>query len=422
MKFNIYTLGCKVNTYESNVMADHLKGAGYIEVSTDEPADISIINTCTVTNMADSKSRKTIHHAKKSNPNSIIVVVGCMTQNKKDDIEDADIILGNINKSKIVDYIEEYKKNHQHLLDIQEMKNLEFESMQLNNFNKTRAFVKIQDGCNNYCSYCVIPYTRGNVRSKKREDVLKEVQTLIEKGHKEIVLTGIHTGNYGAEFEHYKFSDLLEELVQMEGLERLRISSIEMNEINDKVLEVMKNSSVIVDHLHIPLQSGSDSVLKRMHRKYNKSEFIDKIEKIRKIRPLMSITTDVIVGFPGETDEEFLETIDTIQKVKFSKLHVFPYSKRDQTKAALMPNQVNGIIKKQRVSTLLELSKKLELDYMNQFIQKEVVFLPETEKDGNIMGHTGNYLFIKMKGSKQDLNQDKKAKIVKIEYPYCISE
>ena len=208
----------------------------------------------------------------------------------------------------------------------------------------------------------------------------------------------------------------------MEGLERLRISSIEMNEINDKVLEVMKNSSVIVDHLHIPLQSGSDSVLKRMHRKYNKSEFIDKIEKIRKIRPLMSITTDVIVGFPGETDEEFLETIDTIQKVKFSKLHVFPYSKRDQTKAALMPNQVNGIIKKQRVSTLLELSKKLELDYMNQFIQKEVVFLPETEKDGNIMGHTGNYLFIKMKGSKQDLNQDKKAKIVKIEYPYCISE
>lgn len=419
MKFNIYTLGCKVNTYESNVMSDALKNAGYIEVSIDEIADISIINTCTVTNVADHKSKKTIHHAIKKNPNAIIVVVGCMSQNKKEALEGVHITLGNINKSKIVFYIEDYLKRKEKIIDIQEMKHLKFEEMKLNNFNKTRAFVKIQDGCNNFCSYCIIPYTRGNVRSKAKEDIISEIKTLIKKGHKEIVLTGIHTGNYGAEFKDYKFSNLLEDLILIKGLERLRISSIEMNEINEQVLETMKKSNIIVDHLHIPLQSGSNSVLKRMNRKYNKEEFIKKIEQIRKVRPFISITTDVIVGFPGETKEEFEETIETIKKINFSKLHVFPYSKREKTIAAKLENQIDNTIKKQRVKVLLELSKQLEQKYMEKFVQQKVTFLPEIIRNDEVVGHTGNYLLIKTKGQK--INQDITVMIEKIEYPYCIA-
>lgn len=422
MKFNIYTLGCKVNTYESNVMSDHLKNIGYEEVSTEEPADISIINTCTVTNSADSKSRKMIHHAIKSNPGAIIVAAGCMTQNKQEKIEGVDIILGNVNKSKIADYIQEYLKTKEKKYDIQSMEHVEFETMQLNNFNKIRAFVKIQDGCNNFCTYCVIPYTRGNVRSKKRDDVLSEVNNLIKQGHKEIVLTGIHTGNYGVEFEHYKFANLLSELVQIKGLERLRISSIEMNELNEEVLEVLKSSPIIVDHLHIPLQSGSDTVLKRMNRKYNKQNFIDKIEEIRTIRPNISITTDVIVGFPGETEEEFLETIDTIKRVNFSKIHVFPYSKREKTAAANLKNQIDGGVKKQRAKKLIELSKELEINYMNQFIGKQVIFLPEREEDGYLIGHTGNYLLIKTPGTKEEINQDLKVEITETKYPYSFAK
>ena len=239
-----------------------------------------------------------------------------------------------------------------------------FEPMMLNNFNKTRAFVKIQDGCNNFCSYCIIPYTRGNVRSKDKQRVLKEIQLLVDEGHKEVVLTGIHTGNYGAEFADYKFADLLKDIVKIDKLERLRISSIEITEINDDVMEVIKENNILVDHMHIPLQSGSDAVLKRMNRKYDKEYFINKIKKLRKIRPNISITTDVIVGFPGETKEEFEETIETIKKIEFTKLHVFPYSKREGTKAAIMDGQVDENIKKKRVKILLQLSKELEYNYM----------------------------------------------------------
>ena len=297
-----------------------------------------------------------------------------------------------------------------------------FEHMMLNNFNKTRAFVKIQDGCNNFCSYCIIPYTRGNVRSKNKESVLKEIETLINAGHKEIVLTGIHTGNYGAEFKDYKFANLLKDVIKIEGLERLRISSIEITEITDDVMEVIKNNKILVDHMHIPLQSGSDTVLKRMNRKYDKKYFIDKIKKLREIRPEISITTDVIVGFPGETEDEFNETIKTIRKVKFSKLHIFPYSKREGTKAADMNNQIDEKLKKKRVKILLQLSKELEYNYMTKFLNKECEFIPEVAKEEYIIGHTGNYLNIKTIGTKKDLNKDKKVIINKIEYPYCIAD
>ncbi len=423
MKFYIYTLGCKVNMYESNVMMDALINAGY-EEGNENNADIFIINTCTVTNTADNKSMKMIRHANKKNPNAIIIVAGCMAQTGKEkllEIEKIDIILGNKNKSKIVEYIEKYKNEKKKIEDIVDLTNVSFEKMKLNNFNRTRAFVKIEDGCNNYCSYCIIPYSRGSVRSKRREDVLDEVTELIKNGHHEIVLTGIHTGNYGAEFEHYKFSDLLSELVQIKGLNRLRISSIEMNEVNDNVLKIMKENNILVDHLHIPLQSGSDTILKSMNRKYLKQNFIEKIEKIRKIRPNISITTDVIVGFPGETDELFEETIDTIKKINFSKIHVFPYSRRKGTIADTMENQVAEEIKNKRTQVLLSLSKKLEEDYFEKFIGKEISFIPEVEKNGYVIGHTGNYLLVKKQGVLNN-HEEQKGKMVRVEYPYVIVE
>ena len=423
MKFQIYTLGCKVNTYESNVMRDALLNKGYFEVDLKEKADITIINTCTVTNTADSKSMKVIRQAIRRNENAIIVVCGCLVQNKKEEvskIDGVDIVIGNINKSKIVDYIEKYIEEKKQEVDVRNIMDTNFEPMMLNNFNKTRAFVKIQDGCNNFCSYCIIPYTRGNVRSKDKQSVLKEIQLLVDEGHKEVVLTGIHTGNYGAEFADYKFADLLKDIVKIDKLERLRISSIEITEINDDVMKVIKENNILVDHMHIPLQSGSDAVLKRMNRKYDKEYFINKIKKLRKIRPNISITTDVIVGFPGETKEEFEETIETIKKIEFTKLHVFPYSKREGTKAAIMDGQVDENIKKKRVKILLQLSKELEYNYMKKFIGKKVIFIPEMAKEEYIIGHTGNFLNVKYRGNKNDLNKDIEVKINNIEYPYCI--
>ena len=423
MTYKIYTLGCKVNTYESNVMSDILKNNNYVE--TINNADVAIINTCTVTNTADNKSLKTIRHALKENPNAIILVCGCLSQNKVDlvnEIDGVNIIIGNIFKTKIIEYIERFKKEKKQIIDIHDINNTIFETMSLNNFNKTRAFVKIQDGCNNFCTYCVIPYTRGNVRSKPKEEVIDEIKKLIHNGHKEIVLTGIHTGNYGSEFDNYDFANLLEDLVKIDGLERLRISSIEITELNNRVLKVIEDNSILVDHMHIPLQSGSDEVLKRMNRKYDKNYFINKINKIRTIRPNISITTDVIVGFPGETEEEFLETIDTIKKVRFTKLHIFPYSKRDKTKAATLPNQVDQNTKKNRVKILLNLSKELEIEYMNKYINSEIIFIPEVRKENYLIGHTGNYLLIKSVGEENLLHQDVKVKIKSVNYPYLIGE
>ena len=420
MTFKILTLGCKVNTYESNVIKDSLINNGYIEA--DKDADIYIINTCTVTNTADNKSMKLIRRTIKENPNSIVVVCGCMVQNKRESIDGVDIMIGNVGKSKISEYIDEYIKTKDKKMDIYDMMDVTFEPMILNNFDKTRAFVKIQDGCNNFCSYCVIPYVRGDVRSKPKEDVLNEINNLVLNGHKEIVLTGIHTGNYGVEFENYDFASLLSDIVKIEGLERLRISSIEVTELNDRVLDMIKNNNILVDHMHIPLQSGSDSVLKRMNRKYDKEYFINKIDEIRKIRPSISITTDVIVGFPGETLDEFNETIDTIKRVNFSKLHVFPYSKRDGTKACCLPNHIDDVTKKERAKILIDLSKVLENNYMDKFINKKVIFIPEIEKDGYIIGHTSNYLKIKCKGCRSDIGNDIEVLIVENNYPVLLAE
>ena len=422
MKFYIYTLGCKVNTYESNVMRDKLLNSGYIEVLEDN-SDIYIINTCTVTNTSDNKSLKTIRQVIRKNNNAIIVVVGCMTQVNSKILDDLNvsIILGNSGKSEIVKYIEEYKKTGIQIKVIDNIMEKEFEDMCLNNFNKTRAFVKIEDGCENFCSYCIIPYARGKVRSKKPNIVIDEIKDLVKDGHKEIVLTGIHTGHYGSDI-NYSFSKLLTDIENIEGLSRLRISSIEITELDEEFLEVLKNSKILVDHMHIPLQSGSNEILKLMNRKYNKEYFIDKINKIRSIRPDISITTDIIVGFPSETEELFKETVDTVNKIRFSKIHVFPFSLRKGTKAEELPNHIDDKIKKDRVKELIMLSKELEVEYFNKFIGKKVEYLPEIYKEGYVIGHTGNYLSVKTNGTIEDINNIKEVIIKKVEYPYVIGE
>ena len=422
MKFYIYTLGCKVNTYESNVMRDKLLNTGYLE-GTELDSDIYIINTCTVTNTSDNKSLKMVRRVIKNKPNSIIVVVGCMTQVNSKLLDDLNvsIILGNSGKSKIVEYIEEYKNTKKPIKIIDDIMEKDFEDMCLNNFNKTRAFVKIEDGCENFCSYCIIPYARGKVRSKNPNIVIDEINKLVSDRHKEIVLTGIHTGHYGSDI-NYSFPKLLKDIEKIEGLERLRVSSIEITELDEEFLNVLKNSKILVDHMHIPLQSGSDEILKAMNRKYDKEYFINKINKIRSIRPNISITTDLIVGFPGETEELFNETIDTINKIKFSKIHVFPFSLRKGTKAEELPNHIDDVAKKERVKKILEISKELELEYFNKFINKEVEFLPEIYKDGYIIGHTDNYLLVKTKGNIENLNELTKVKLEKVEYPYIIGK
>jgi len=412
MKVGISTLGCKVNIYESEFVISKLKEANYEIVSFSDYADIYIINTCTVTNTSDVKSRKLIRQARKNNKNSIIVVMGCHSQIKYNEV-DADIIIGNKDKSKIIELIEEYLKNNKKITRIYNLENISFEPMEIKKFNNhTRGFVKIQDGCDAFCSYCIIPYARGSIRSKKEEDVINEITSLVENGYQEIVLTGIHTGKYGKDINTNLYN-LLANLLKINNLKRIRISSIEINEITDDILNLLKNTNIIVDHLHIPLQSGCDKILKLMNRKYNTKYFSEKIENIRKIRKDISITTDVIVGFPNENDADFKETLDFIKKIKFTKIHVFPYSKRDNTIAATMNNQVDEIIKKKRVKELINLSSELEKKYLTKFLNKDLEILTEEYKDGFTIGHTSNYIKV-LVNDLLDINKIYKVKIIKI--------
>ena len=418
----VMTLGCKVNTYESEYVINELKKAGYDIKSFDDICDVYIINTCTVTNNSDSKSKKMIRQAIKRNPNACVVAMGCFIAANPDiEIPGLDIIIGNKDKAKIVSLLDEYFKNKE-IINRQYTGRLkEFEDMYITDFpGRTRAFVKIQDGCDNFCSYCIIPFVRGKCRSKEESKVISEVTDLVSNGYKEVVLTGIHTGSFGVDLDT-DFADLLNKLVKIDGLDRLRISSIETTELNDKVLNVLRNSKVLVDHLHIPIQAGSNEILKAMNRKYDLNFFFDKVKEIRSIRPEISISTDVIVGFPGETEELFKTTIDTCKKLEFSKLHVFPYSERKGTASSRMDNKVERGVVKDRARRLIEVSHELENNYMNKFINREVEVLIEEVKDGYSYGHTGNYLYVKIKGEYPH-NEYKKVRIIDIEYPYCIGE
>ena len=391
MKFAIHTFGCKVNIYESEYVINLLQEFGYQLVDFNEEADIYIINTCTVTNEADKKDKKLIRSTKNNHPNAMLIVMGCYSQLNPNDIE-ADIIIGNKYKSKIVELIEEYKKNKSKIIKVEDIKETIFEDMYINKFiEHTRAFVKIQDGCNAFCSYCTIPYARGGLRSKNFDTVIKEVTNLVNNGYKEIVLTGIHTGRYGLE-QNTNLETLLKELVRIKGIFRIRLSSIEINEITDGIIDLIKKNKVMAKHLHIPLQSGSNTILKNMNRLYDLDFFLKRIDYIRKEIPDISITTDLIVGFPGETKELFQETIDTLNKIKFTKIHTFPYSKRNGTKAAEMKNHVEGQVKKCRVREVLLLSNKYELEYYQKNINKEYDGIVETRKDNKKIVITSNYI------------------------------
>lgn len=424
MKVAIYTLGCKVNLYESEVIMNSFKKSGYEIVNFEDNADIVIINTCTVTNTSDKKSRNIIRQAVKKHENAVIVVMGCYSQVRSADIKEidgVDIIIGNTKKSKVVSLVEEYLKNKKSITEIDDIMHTDFEPMELDTFEtRTRAFVKIQDGCNNFCSYCIIPYSRGNIRSKEKDDVVSEIKCLVKNGYKEVVLTGIHTGHYGKDKYDYDFSDLLSELCKIDNLKRIRISSIEITELDSKFIDVLKNNKVIVNHMHIPLQSGCDKTLKEMNRKYDTKYYLDKINLIRSIRPNISITTDLIVGFPNETEEDFNNTLSFLRKVKFSKIHVFPYSRRKGTKADLMDNQIDEQTKHKRVKEVLKLSEELEIEYMNKFVNTDVLVLIEKFENGIISGHTENYIPVKANGVESDINELLMIHIDKMEYPYLI--
>lgn len=398
MKIAFYTLGCKVNTYESESIWDIFKENGYTRVKSDEYADVYIINTCTVTNSGDSKSRKAIRKLIKRNPESIIAVMGCYSQMDPEtvyEIDGVDIVIGTKHREQIFDLVEQVRRERVRIKNVTDVSKYRvFDETHVTNFTEnTRAFLKIQDGCNNFCSYCIIPFARGPVRSREKESILKEARDLVNNKYHEIVLTGIHTGGYGSDLEDYSLYELLVDLSNIERLDRIRISSIEINELSDDILKLIGSNDKFAKHLHIPLQSGSERVLKEMRRHYTKDEYRKMINNIRELVPNIAITTDIIVGYPSETDEEFNEMFEFIKEMAFSELHVFPYSRRSGTKAAKMKNQINGVIKTYRVNQLLILNEELANNYINKQNKLSVIF--ETSDNEFTYGHSDNYIYVK---------------------------
>lgn len=404
------TLGCKVNQYETNAMAQKFLEKGYeaIEENSEnhnEKADICIINTCTVTNMSDRKSRQMLRREKENNPSSIIVAVGCYAQVAKKELEnigEIDLVLGNNEKVDIVKYVEKYIKEKEKQEEIEDvMQTREFYDFgEITFTEKTRAVVKVQDGCDRFCSYCIIPYARGRVRSRRPENVIAEIKQIAEKGIKEVVITGIHIASYGKDFvnskdvklKNYKLIDLLEEINKIEGIKRIRLGSIEPLLITEEFMERLSKLEKICHHFHLSLQSGCDETLKRMNRRYTTEQFREIVKIIRETYSDANLTTDIIVGFPWESEEEFKKTYKFLSEIKFYKMHVFKYSQRKGTKAAVMTNQVPGDIKEQRSKELIELSDKNELEYNKFYVGKKVEVLWEETKNGVIKGHTQNYI------------------------------
>lgn len=399
-KVAFYTLGCKVNQYESDAMAELFKERGYEITDFERPADIYVINTCDVTNESARKSRQMIRKASRINPNAVVAVVGCYAQLESGEISripGVDVIVGTKDRRRIVDLIEESIKKHEQIVAVEDIsKERSFEEIAFKGLRqRTRAFLKIQEGCNMFCSYCIIPYARGPVRSRPVESIIKEAQELAEEGFKEIVLTGIHLGLYGHDFREkgLHLFEVVSRLSKIEGIRRIRLSSIEALELTDEFIEGLSKLENFCHHFHIPLQSGCDSVLERMNRRYTTAQFKERVEYIRGKMPDVSITTDVIVGFPGETQEEFDATFNFIQEVGFSRLHVFPFSPREGTPAAKMPNPIKKSVKEERSHKLIALSRELEKNFRQKFLGDTVEVLFEEEVDNNTYeGLTGNYM------------------------------
>ncbi|WP_338451568.1 tRNA (N(6)-L-threonylcarbamoyladenosine(37)-C(2))-methylthiotransferase MtaB [Niallia oryzisoli] len=424
-----HTLGCKVNHYETEAIWQLFKQEGYERVDFESRSDVYIINTCTVTNTGDKKSRQVIRRAIRKNPDAVICVTGCYAQTSPAEImaiPGVDIVIGTQDRVKMLDYINQYKEVRQPINAVGNiMKSRVYEELDVPSFtDRTRASLKIQEGCNNFCTFCIIPWARGLMRSRDPKEVIHQAQQLVDAGYKEIVLTGIHTGGYGADLKDYNLAMLLRDLeANVKGLKRLRISSIEASQITDEVIEVIKQSNVIVRHLHIPLQSGSDTVLKRMRRKYTMASFAERLRKLRVIMPDLAVTSDVIVGFPGETEEEFMETYNFIKEHQFSELHVFPYSKRTGTPAARMEDQVDEEVKNERVHRLIALSDQLAKEYASKFEGQVLEVIPEEEfkeaaGNGLYVGYTDNYLKVVFPATEEMVGEIVKVKIDKAGYPH----
>ena len=406
--YTTISLGCKVNAYEISALTSRLQDLGYKEDNVNP--DVAIINTCSVTATADQKSRQHIRKLINNYPQAVIVVMGCYSQGQHEFIKNeikADIITGTSNRDKVIELIENFKKGDSPIdLTENNPRTYTYEELGLTtHFENVRAYLKIQDGCDNFCSYCLIPYRRGKARSRALIDVIKEAQEIVNKGYQEIVLTGIHVGGYGKDLKDTSFSQLVRELLDIKGLYRLRISSIEESEIDDELIHLINTRDNLAKHFHIPLQSGSDSVLKRMNRKYNKEQFLSKIKLIKEACPNVTLTTDVIVGFPGETEEEFIESYNFIKECGFNMIHCFPFSSREGTLASKMKDQIDPRIKKERNLRLIELSNKLWSDYTDNFIDKEVEVLVEQYDSGYNIGHTSNYLEVKIPLEKPEIGK-----------------
>lgn len=414
-KIGFQTLGCKVNIYESNALKNELIKRGYEVVEPSSDCDAFIVNTCSVTNMADAKSRKIINRMARLNKDAVLCVMGCYSQTNKqvDDIEGIDILVGNGNKLEVINLLEEKlidKEISKIIKRLDILNEHNYEKLEVTSYDHTRAFVKIEDGCENFCAYCIIPFARGPVRSKKADDVISELKRITENGYLEVVLAGIHTGKYND--NGLNLTGLIKRiLVEVPKLKRLRLSSIEINEIDDEFIELMRNNQILANHLHLPLQAGSDYILEKMERRYDLNFFRDKIAKIRIVRPDISISTDIIVGFPYESDEDFNKTLSFSEEIGFSKIHVFPFSARSGTKAFDMP-QVNESVKKERARKLISLSSKLEKEYALKFIGEEVELIVEHEiNEGFMYGHTSNYLEVLVPFNAELIGQNIRVKI-----------
>lgn len=424
-----HTLGCKVNQYESESMIELFEKAGYTVVTSNKIADVYVINTCTVTNMSDRKSRQFINRVKKLNPKSIIGVVGCYSQVSPEEvasINGVDVIIGTTEREKIVELCEEAKEDNIKFNIVRDIKSYKkYDNINIEDVkSKTRAYIKIQDGCSQFCSYCIIPHARGPIRSRDINDIISEAKNLGELGFKEVVLTGIHVASYGKDFGKLELSDVIKEIGEIQGIDRIRLSSLEPTIIDDKFMKTLLSVGKVCDHFHLSLQSGSNSILKRMNRKYTRELFLEKVNIIRKYMPNAGITTDIIVGFPGETDFEFNETIEFVEKVKFSKIHVFKYSPRTGTPAAKFPNQVHGKIKNSRSRKLINIGEKLANDFNEKFVGQKVDVLYEeiNHKENCYEGYTSNYIRVKTKHDKDIIEQIIETNIIQSKNGFIIGQ
>lgn len=426
---SFHTLGCKVNHYETEAIWQLFKEEGYERTEFDRQADIYVINTCTVTNTGDKKSRQVIRRAIRQNPDAVICVTGCYAQTSPAEImaiPGVDIVVGTQDRTKLLGYIDQYLTERQPINAVRNiMKNRVYEELDVPAFtDRTRASLKIQEGCNNFCTFCIIPWARGLMRSRDPQEVLNQAQQLVDAGYLEIVLTGIHTGGYGQDLKDYNLAQLLRDLeANVKGLKRLRISSIEASQLTDEVIEVLRESKIVVNHLHIPIQSGSDTVLKRMRRKYTMEFFGERLTKLHEALPDLAVTSDVIVGFPGETEEEFMETYNFIRDHKFSELHVFPFSPRTGTPAARMEDQIDEDIKNERVHRLIALNDQLAKEYASRFEDQVLEVIPEefvdgSDEEGLLTGYTDNYLKVVFEGPESLIGQLVKVKITQAGYPH----